>query len=361
MARELPIAEVLEKHHGERHLVVLHSYPDPDAISSAFAHKLISAQYGIDVDIVYSGKISHGQNIALVKLLGIELIPYKEGMDLTRYQGAVFLDHQGANADGIVKALELARVPVLIVVDHHELQSVVKSVYSDIQKTGSTATIYGHYLMQDLLPLQKGQKDHVAMTTALMHGILSDTGGFIQAGEEDFNAAGFLSRFSDPNLLEQIMDQARSKQVMEVIRRALENRTVVENHSIAGIGYLRSEDRDAIPQAADFLVNEENVHTAIVYGIVRDENQAEVLTGSLRTSKLIFDPDEFIKEVFGINSDGQFYGGGKQMAGGFNIPIDFLAGEPNPEYSQLKWQVFDTQVKSRIFNRIGVRHTLVHK
>jgi nanoRNase/pAp phosphatase (c-di-AMP/oligoRNAs hydrolase) len=361
MSHELQIAEVLEKHHGERHLVVLHNYPDPDAISAAFAHKLISAQYGIDVDILYSGKISHGQNIALVKLLGIDLIPFKEGMDLTQYQGAVFLDHQGATANGIVKALEAARIPVLIIVDHHEPQSVVKAVYSDIQKTGATATIYAHYLMQDILPLQKGQKEHVAMATALMHGLLSDTGGFIQSNEEDFNAAAFLSRFSDPNLLERIMDQARSKQVMDVIRRALENRTVVENHSIAGIGYLRSEDRDAIPQAADFLVNEENVHTAIVYGIVRDENQVEVLTGSLRTSKLIFDPDEFIKEVFGVNSDGHFYGGGKQMAGGFNIPIDFLAGEPNQEYSQLKWQVYDTQVKARIFNRIGVRHAPVHE
>ena len=141
---------------------------------------------------------------------------------------------------GIVKALEVAKIPVLIIVDHHEPQSVVKATYSDIQKTGSTATIYAHYLMQELLPLQKGQKEHVAMATALMHGILSDTGGFIQADEEDFNAAAFLSRFSDPNLLERIMNQARSKQVMDVIRRALENRTVVENHSIAGIGYLRS-------------------------------------------------------------------------------------------------------------------------
>ena len=85
MAQKPKIAEILEKHHGEKHLVVLHNYPDPDAISAAFAHKLISAQYDIDVDILYSGKISHGQNIALVKLLGIDLIPYKDGMDLSGY------------------------------------------------------------------------------------------------------------------------------------------------------------------------------------------------------------------------------------------------------------------------------------
>jgi nanoRNase/pAp phosphatase (c-di-AMP/oligoRNAs hydrolase) len=101
-----------------------------------------------------------------------------------------------------------------------------------------------------------------------MHGILTDTAEFIRAGVEDFQAAAFLSQFRDADLLSQIMSQARSKQTMEIIRRALAHRTIVENYSIAGIGYLRAEDRDAIPQAADFLLTEENVHTAIVYGIV---------------------------------------------------------------------------------------------
>ena len=356
MASKLKLADYLERHRGEKHLVVLHDYPDPDAISSAFAHKLISAQYDIQVDIVYTGKISHGQNVALVKLLGIDMIVYRGDLNYKQYQGAVFIDHQGNTVNGILKGLQTAGVPILILIDHHEPQDVVKAEFTDVQRTGSTATIYAHYLKQGILELQKGSKEHVALATALLHGIMTDTGNFISADQEDFHSAAFLSQYSDPNLLEQIMNQSRSKQVMDVIRRALENRTVVENHSIAGIGYLRSEDRDAIPQAADFLVNEENVHTAIVYGIVRDDdNASEVLTGSLRTSKLIFDPDEFIKEVFGVSVDGRYYGGGKSTAGGFSIPIEFLNGEPNDEYAALKWRLYDTQVKAKIFNRIGVK------
>jgi len=77
-----------------------------------------------------------------------------------------------------------------------------------------------------------------------------------------------LSRFTDAELLGHILRQARSKQVMEVIRRALGDRVTVESFTIAGIGYVRAEDRDTIPQAADFLLTEENIHTAIVYGIV---------------------------------------------------------------------------------------------
>lgn len=361
MEKKRDIAEILESHRGERHLVVLHDFPDPDAISSAFAHKLISAEFEIDADITYTGKISHSQNVALVKLLGIELIPYNGNLDFSKYQGAVFLDNQGTTVDGIVKPLTAANVPVLIVVDHHEPQDVLHPEFSDIQKTGSTATIYAHYIEQGLLPMQKSRKEHVAVATALMHGIMTDTVGFIRADLEDFHAAAYLSQFRDPDLLEHIMDQARSKQVMDIIQRALENRNLVENLSVAGIGYVRSEDRDAIPQAADFLVREDNVHTAIVFGIVKDQNQEEILTGSLRTSKLTLDPDEFIKGVFGVNSEGRFYGGGKHMAGGFSIPIGFLAGEPCPDFAEMKWQVFNTQVQAKIFAKIGVKRDLLHE
>jgi nanoRNase/pAp phosphatase (c-di-AMP/oligoRNAs hydrolase) len=248
-----------------------------------------------------------------------------------------------------------------MVVDHHDPQNQLNPEFSDIQKTGSTATIYAHYIEQGLLTMQKGRKEHVAISTALMHGILSDTGGLIRADMEDFHAAAYLSQFRDPDLLEQILNQSRSKHVMDIIRRALENRTVVENLTIAGIAYLRSGDRDAIPQAADFLVKEENVHTAIVYGIIKDENQEEILTGSLRTTKMTFDPDEFIKQVFGVNPEGRFYGGGKHMAGGFSIPVGFLAGEPCEDYSELKWRVFDAQVKTKIFAKLGVQRDLLHE
>jgi nanoRNase/pAp phosphatase (c-di-AMP/oligoRNAs hydrolase) len=42
------LGNVPEARRGERHLVVLQDFPDPDAISSALAHQLISARYGIE-------------------------------------------------------------------------------------------------------------------------------------------------------------------------------------------------------------------------------------------------------------------------------------------------------------------------
>jgi nanoRNase/pAp phosphatase (c-di-AMP/oligoRNAs hydrolase) len=348
------IAQVLDAHRGERHIVVLQDYPDPDAISSAFAHQLISAEFGIEVDIVYRGRISHRQNVALVKLLNIELTRYAEDIDLGQYDGAVFVDGQGTTAMGIVEALEEAGVPVLIVIDHHEAQERLSPEFSDIRRSGATATIYAEYLEQGLVEMLKSRTEHVIAATALMHGMITDTNGFIRADRQDFQAAAFLSRFRDADLLEQIMNQARSKQTMEIIRQALGNRETVESFTVAGIGYVRAEDRDAIPQAADFLLTEENVHTAIVYGIVIGGERQDALVGSMRTSKLTIGPDEFIKDVFGRDVCGQFFGGGKLSAGGFDIRLGFLSGGGDQEHLERKWQVYDTQVKQQIFAKIGV-------
>jgi nanoRNase/pAp phosphatase (c-di-AMP/oligoRNAs hydrolase) len=149
---------------------------------------------------------------------------------------------------------------------------------------------------------------------------------------------------------------------MDVIERSLKNRKIKNNFSIAGVGYLRYDDRDAIPQAADFLVTEENVHTAVVYGIVHDEdNEIEVVIGSLRTNKLTLDPDEFLKEALGQDGQGRFYGGGRNMAGGFEIPVGFLSGSnDNAEYTKLKWEVFDNQIKQKLLRLVNPDDKVIH-
>jgi nanoRNase/pAp phosphatase (c-di-AMP/oligoRNAs hydrolase) len=345
---------MLNAHRGERHVIVLQDYPDPDAIASALVHQLISLDYDIKADILYSGSISHQQNLALVRLLGINLFHFDPSMDLTKYDGAIFVDHQGTTSPEVLRMLENNGIPVLLIVDHHAPQDRVEAPFTIIRKTGSTATIYAQYLEDGLLDLDRHNKDHVRAATALMHGILTDTGGFLQAKEEDFFAAASLIRSIDTQLLREILSQSLSKQTMEVIRRALESRLVAEGYSIAAIGPLRDADRDAIPQAADFLLTEENVHTAIVYGIVSEEGQEERLIGSLRTTKITLDVDGFLKDTLGKDSAGGYYGGGKEFAGGFAIPVGFLSGAHNEEFVNLKWKVFDLQLKNKILEKIGV-------
>jgi nanoRNase/pAp phosphatase (c-di-AMP/oligoRNAs hydrolase) len=194
----------------------------------------------------------------------------------------------------------------------------------------------------------------VRLATALMHGIRSETSGLVRAREEEMEAGTFLTRFTDHSLLEDILSVKRSKQVMDVIREALENREIRDSYSISGVGFLRMEDRDSIPQAADFLLTEENVHTAIVYGIIL-KGDREMVVGSMRTSKVTLNPDEFLKEALGATEAGRYYGGGRRGAGGFEIPIGFLAAIKDEELVRMKWRLYDELIKKKLFAKIGIQ------
>ncbi|MBD1925846.1 bifunctional oligoribonuclease/PAP phosphatase NrnA [Trichocoleus sp. FACHB-90] len=360
------LRQSLERHRGDRQLVLLQDFPDPDALSGAWAYQLIAKQYNIQCEIVYAGTLSHQENIALVKLTGLPArrwgIQSLKEKDLSVYQGCVLIDNQGTTCQ-LLPLVQNAGIPIRVVIDHHSTQNELNAEFTDIRpSTRATATILTQYLQGGLLKLDSSVSDHVKCATALMHGLRSDTNRLMQAQEEDFQAAGYLSRFYDAQLLNAVLQAYRSKRVMDVIERSLTNRSVQNNFSIAGVGYLRYEDRDAIPQAADFLVTEENVHTAVVYGIVHDEDEElEVVIGSLRTSKLTLDPDEFIKEAFGQDSQGRFFGGGRLSAGGFEIPMGFLGGfNENSEYAKIKWEVFDSQIKQKLLRLVNPKDNLLH-
>jgi nanoRNase/pAp phosphatase (c-di-AMP/oligoRNAs hydrolase) len=353
MSKAAELAALLETHRGERHAIVMQDYPDPDAISSAWAHKMIAARYGIDSDIVYEGRISHQENLALVQLTDIELVRYNEGDSLNQYQGTVFVDNQGTTSR-LTDRFAAVGVKPLVIVDHHERQDRIEAEFTDIRKIGATATIYTEYIREGLLDLNKSDIQHVRLATALMHGVRSETAGLVRARQDEMEAATFLVRYVDASMLEDILSVKRSKQVMDVIRMALENREIRESYSISGVGYLRSEDRDSIPQAADFLLTEENVHTALVYGIIV-KGDREMVVGSMRTSKLTLNPDEFLKEALGATEQGRYYGGGRRGAGGFEIPIGFLAAIKDDELVRMKWRLYDELIKKKLFAKIGVQ------
>jgi len=359
------ILSLLDKHRDERQMILLQDFPDPDALSSAWTFKLIASTYDIECDIFYAGTLSHQENIALVRLTGLPArrwtLTSHEAPDLSQYQGVVLIDNQGTTSQ-LFPHVKEAGIPVVLVIDHHAPQARLDAEYVDLRPhIRATATILTQYLQRGLLTLDRSNTKHTKCATALMHGLRADTNQLMHAAEDDFMAAAYLSRYYDGQLLSAVLQASRSKRVMDVIERSLRNRKVQNNVSIAGVGYLRYEDRDAIPQAADFLATEENVHTAVVYGIVHDEDEeVEVVIGSLRTSKITLDPDEFLKEAFGQDSEGRFFGGGRSMAGGFEIPVGFLSGfYENSDYNRLKWEVFDTQIKQKLWRLVDPEEGMI--
>jgi hypothetical protein len=45
-------------------------------------------------------------------------------------------------------------------------------------------------------------------------------------------------------------------------------------------------------------------------------------------------------------------------AGGFEIPLGFLSGGQAEEFNEIKWQVYDQQVKQKLLDKIGVSESL---
>jgi nanoRNase/pAp phosphatase (c-di-AMP/oligoRNAs hydrolase) len=352
--RAKAFAQFLARHKGERHIAALQDFPDPDAISSALAYRAMADKFDIDVDIVYEGRISHQENMALVQSLDIVLTRFTEGLPLDRYDGAVFIDNQGTTTR-LTDRLTQANVKILAIIDHHAPQGLLTPEFSDVRPVGAAATILTDYIRSgEILHLDPEKEAHVQLATALVHALRTETLGFIRAGAEEYAAGAFLSQHHDPRLLESILRVQRSRGTMEVIQIALTDRVVREGFSLAGVGYLRHADRDAIPQATDFLLSEENVHTAIVYGILVGEGEREVVTGSMRTSKLTLDIDQYLKSALGSDGRGRYYGGGRARAGGFEIPVGFLEGQVDSDQMRLKWEAFDQQIRARLLRAAGI-------
>jgi nanoRNase/pAp phosphatase (c-di-AMP/oligoRNAs hydrolase) len=347
-------AEFLESHRGEVHIVAVQDFPDPDAISSAMAYRTMAAELDIEVDIVYEGRISHQENLALVHILSIDLIRFTEALPLDRYDGAIYIDNQGTTTR-LTDRLREHDVPALAVIDHHAPQGVLEPQFTDVRPVGAAATILTDYLRSgEIVTLDPDSQAHVNLATALVHGLRTETNGLVRAGADELLASSYLSRLLDPELLERIMRVQRSHGTMDVIETALSERLVKGGFGLAGVGYLRHADRDAIPQAADFLITEENVHTAIVYGIVQGEGERELVVGSVRTSKVTMDIDQFLKSALGSDFRGRHYGGGREGAGGFEIPVGFLEGTQDPEHMRLKWDTFNRQIRMKVLKAAGI-------
>jgi len=353
-SRAAELRNLLAERRRERHIVAIQDFPGPDAISSALAYREIAAGFEIDADIVHEGLISHPENLALVNLLDIEIERYREGVPLDRYDAAVFVDNQGATTR-LAPRLRDAGVPVFAVIDHHEPHDLLEPVFSDVRPVGAAATIFAEYLQSGVFgELDPAQPRHVQLATALMHGLHSETDDFVRAGRAEYLAAAFLTRFLDEDLLERVLCVQKSKGTMDTIQTALARRTIRGGLSLAGVGYLRWSDRDAIPQAADFLLTEENVHTAIVYGVLKDDAGRELVSGSLRTNNATLGVDGFLKRALGTDVRGRHYGGGRSRAGGFEIDLGFLGGNGDERDREMKWALFDRQIRRKLFYAAGL-------
>lgn len=247
--------------------ILLQDNPDPDAIASGLALQRICEKFEVPSKVYYGGTISHQQNKALVNLLNAEMEQLKTN-DETR------LMVDSVSKIALIEASVSSKNNVLpedvaphIVIDHHQTDLPVKGEFIDIRpKVGSTSTIMTEYLRQ--LDIEPGP----ALATALRYGIRIDTLGFTRnTTMEDLNAAAYLSPLIDMMVLNQIENPPMGLETLDIIGRAIRNKEIKGSYMISFVEFIN--DRDALPQAAELMLQLEGVYTVLVFGILKDKVQ----------------------------------------------------------------------------------------
>jgi nanoRNase/pAp phosphatase (c-di-AMP/oligoRNAs hydrolase) len=325
---------------GVKHVVVIRGYPDPDSLASAWAHARLCASVGVDCDIVHLPLVSRAENRAMVNLLDLPVSRLEGPEDLERYGAMSLVD---------ANSLELPRsagLPCVSIVDHHSVGGKLDADFVDIRPSvGATSTIYTEYLWQS--PTRAFETGGIAtrLATALAYGIRSDTDDLLHATAADLHALGDLTGHVDNDMLTTLLRYAIPASSMRIMRRALEEMEVEGTWAFAGVGEVRPQDRDAIGQAADFLLRRDGIRTVITFGLVDGS-----IDGSLRTTDPALDPATWLRDAFGIGPLGLPYGGGRRGKGGFQIALGPLATCPD---HRALWQVCKQMVEETIRRRIG--------
>jgi nanoRNase/pAp phosphatase (c-di-AMP/oligoRNAs hydrolase) len=342
-SKALLFRETLNEHRGEKHVIAIRGYPDPDSIASAMAHSSLCESFDIETTILYFDDISHQENRALVKRLAIKMVRYSSSFSMDKYDRISLVDCQVMDWPPDVKPL-----PILTIVDHHKIQGECVAEFVDVRDdAGATCSMYAEYMADGLHTFDREDPGSARLASALLYGIRSDTDDYLLARDIDYRAAAYLAPYSDSELLISISRQNISPRTMDVTQKAYANKVIAGTFLISGVGFVRDEDRDSIGQAADYLLQREGVDTVLCYGIV----QNQFVDGSLRTLSNVVEPDRFLKELLGADAHGQYFGGGRAEKGAFKIALGPFAHCGDRD---LLWRMVQRTVEDLFMNKIGM-------
>lgn len=314
-------------------MIVISGSPDPDALASAHAIKIILSSLSISSDIMITKKISLSQNKAFVKYLSIP-VTYKKNLTPEKYDAYIVPDFQTNIVEGITGI-----IPCAAHIDHHTKTDIkAPSDFSLIRTdAGSTSSLIALIIKDHLTALNK--KDLVSASTALMFGIQTDTDKYEHATPIDIDALRYLSEYSDKAIINRINGIPISPVTMRYYKKAVENPHVYKDWRFYGIGYIDIANRDSIAIAADLLLKKPDNRTVIVYALVEDKSRNDLfLDVSIRSRSEDLDINALIKDITAT-------GGGRQYKGAYQIKLDYFLSCPDKE---LLWEAVELTTIERL-------------
>lgn len=312
--------------------IVVHDNPDPDAISSAMGLKEIANSVGGKAEILYRGKIGHHENKAFVNLLDIELDRSKDFKD-SDYKKIALIE---CSAPGVNNLLP-RDTQVSIIIDHHQANiDEVKAEYVDIRPNiGATATIMTKYLQELEIPIK------TELATALLYGIKVDTDDFRRNTDPaDLTAAAYLYPLANHDILSRIETPSRSTESIDILGEAIKNRQVLGSYLISNVGTIH--DRDALAQAADYLLTLEGITTTLVFGLGEDRIY---ISGRSRDDRVNI--GKVLQDAFGEDK-----AGGHATLAGAQIPLGLFSGTKD---KQTLLKLAEDAVVKRFLSVLGIQ------
>ncbi|MBE9530282.1 MAG: DHH family phosphoesterase [Proteobacteria bacterium] len=276
---------------GDNNVLILIN-ADPDSIASAMAVKRLLWRKVSSVTISNINIIKRPDNIAMIRLLGVDLVPIKNIVK-DSFNRFVIVDSQ-PNHNEI-----FTEYPPHVIIDHHP-DTGASAPFVDIRpKYGATATIMTEYLRAAKI------KPSSKLATGLFYAIKTDTDNFVrQTLIEDVRAFQFLYRHSNLHLINKIEQSELTVDFLKYFKIALDNKRVIKGHLFAHLGPVVNPDICVI--IADFFLKISSVNWSIVSGLY-----SKKLIIVFRNDGLRKDAGKVAKQSFGqIGSAG----GHKSMA-----------------------------------------------
>lgn len=271
-------------------LIVINA--DPDAIASAMAVKRLLWRKVSSVTISNINIIKRPDNIAMIRLLGVDIVPIKDIVQ-DRFTRFVLVDSQPDHHE------TFKSFPLNVIVDHHP-DTGVQAPFVDIRiKYGATASIMTEYLRAAKI------KPSAKLATGLFYAIKTDTNNFVrQTLMEDVRAFQFLYRHANPHLVNKIERSELRPDFLKYFEIAIAGRRVRKGRMFAHLGPVVNPDVCVL--VADFFMKVSTVNWSIVSGVC---NKKLILI--LRNDGLRKDAGKVAFQSFGAVGSA---GGHKSMA-----------------------------------------------
>ena len=291
--------------------IFLHDNPDPDCIASALALQRICAESRVPCCMYYGGEIAHPENRLMVSTLDAPLVQVKTPDEAARmamrHAGIALVESSVPGQNNILP--RGSRVDIIL--DHHPLppKYVPDAGVADIRpELGAAATMLTGYLR--LLQIRPDPP----LASALLFAIKVDTNDYTRnVGPEDLEATVFLSEHADMRLIRSFEAPPMPGSTAGLLARAIEDRKIFSGHLLSCAGAIR--DRDALAEAAEFLVRLEGIEAAVVSGILRGE-----VFISARSNDPSVDVGRLLRAAFGRAGSA----GGHATSAGARIPLEVL-------------------------------------